>query len=320
MTHAAALMGRIASAGLRSPTARFGTRLTLKLGAAALGITIMAGFVPFAMDVAGQAPSGQASSGITVADGEKPTAASTPRRDAARLPLLDPAATASTGNWSKVLKPIAIFGVSAPELAGLPQRHESWRHSHGGRDDRLGFGEFAPVRQGSAAPGIGVHVHLSIQRSGEIPREDTRAFYIDLVRQSADLGLSVEKAQQPTPLTTKFGVMEVADATMTMGQHHRACLAFRFASERQPFRMAGWWCGAGAKPADRRQLACLLDRVDLLSAGEERDLRSLFTAAEKARDPACSSQRMVNIGRKTSWLDADSIAPSLRGGTRGQGT
>ncbi len=52
-------------------------------------------------------------------------------------------------------------------------------------------------------------------------------------------------------------------------------------SEDQAFRFAGWWCGQNGRPADRRQLACLIDKVALLSAGEDKGLRALFTQAEK---------------------------------------
>ncbi len=97
-------------------------------------------------------------------------------------------------------------------------------------------------------------------------------------------------------------MVETADATLAQGETRRACLAFRHVSEDQSFRFAGWWCGQNGRPADRRQLACLIDKVALLSAGEDKGLRALFTQAEKNRDPGCTPPRIAQAGANRAGL------------------
>ncbi|MGL4728890.1 MAG: hypothetical protein ACRCWO_09060 [Bosea sp. (in: a-proteobacteria)] len=318
ISSAAAFLGMIASTGLRSPSARFGMKMSMKLSAGALGLALAASFVPFVMEVANTS----ATAGVE--------AVSTPalRRDlqageslSATLAKFDPAKsdpmnTASLGEWSRVQKPIAIFGLGAQDLAGQNQRYEGFRHSKGGRDDRLIYGALAAKTSGaptgSSAQGKPeTHLQLSFLRDGAAPR----SLFLDLVSQGADSGIAIERIQQSSLINTKFGGVETADAMLSQGDTKRACLGFRHVNGETNLRIAGWWCAADGRPADRRQLACMIDRIALLSAGDDKALRAVFSQAEKNRDPACNPARIAQIGRKTSWLDADAPAPALRSAT-----
>jgi hypothetical protein len=182
------------------------------------------------------------------------------------------------------------------------------RHSGGGRDDQLIYGHFATQEGGERKPRLEQHLALSFLREVS----SARSLFLDLTTQGAQAGIALERLRQPDAVTTKFGALEAADATLVQGETRRACLAFRHVSEDHAFRFAGWWCGAEGRPADRRQLACLIDKVSLLSAGEDKALRAVFTQAEKSRDPGCTPPRMAQAGRKTNWLDADAPPPALR--------
>jgi hypothetical protein len=303
----AGFVGSLASAGLASPTARFGARMSMRLGAGALGLTLAAGLVPFALQLADNS----ATAGVE--------AISTPalRRGgegeslSATLAKFDPHSTGSLGEWTRIQRPVAIFALGAQDFAGQAQRYESWRHSRAGRDDRLIYGSLSspPEKAVDGQKKPEAHLHLSFLREGGA----ARSLFLDLVAQGAENGVSVERLRQPGMIATKFGPVEAADATLSQGGAARACLGFRHVSEEPGLRLAGWWCAADGRPADRRQLACLIDRIGLLSAGEDKALRAVFTQAEKSRDPACNPSRIAQAGRKANWLDADSAAPALRG-------
>jgi hypothetical protein len=303
----AGFVGSLASAGLKSPTARFGARMGMRLGAGALGLTLAAGLVPFALQLADSS----ATAGVEAVSTPALRPGGEGESLSATLARFDPQSTGSLGEWTRIQRPIAIFALGAQDFAGQAQRYESWRHSRTGRDDRLIYGALAaPSEKADGGPQRPeAHLHLSFLREGGA----ARSLFLDLVAQGAENGVSVERLRQPGMVATKFGPVEAADATLSQGGAARACLGFRHVSEEQGLRIAGWWCAADGRPADRRQLACLIDRIGLLSAGEDKALRTVFTQAEKNRDPACNPSRIAQAGRKANWLDADAAAPALRG-------
>jgi hypothetical protein len=320
----AGAVGAIAAAGLRSPSARFGLRMSAKLGAGALGLGLAAVLVPFSMELAESCATAGVERVSTPALRGDASGSEGPRESlSAALARRDIASTGSVAEWQRIQKPVAIFGLGAQDFANQSHRYESWRHSSGGRDDRLIYGALVqprpdpgkPNADKAAQPKPAPYLHLSFLREGAAPR----SLFLDLVAQGAQTGVAVERLRQPSLITTKFGAVETADATLSQqtphGQVLRACLGFRHVSGETSLRIAGWWCAADGRPADRRQLACLIDRIALLSAGEDRELRAVFTQAEKTRDPACNPARIAHIGRKTSWLDADAPAPALRSAT-----
>lgn len=216
-----------------------------------------------------------------------------------------PARTASGlgESWQAIARPIAVFGLESPELEKLTLVYSARRNPQGTeRDDTLRFGRFA---DGTA------HLHLAARRMAEVPEPAPR-FFVALAREAAQYELALDHAAVPVAMPTKFGIVETADATLAGSAAARACIAFRHLSRVQPLQLSGWWCGTPERPADRGQLACLIDRLDLLSAGEDRPLRQVFTQAELNRNGACSVSRLALSGRKANWLDADGKAPALK--------
>jgi hypothetical protein len=212
------------------------------------------------------------------------------------------------GLWTVLTRPTAQFSLSSPEFDTQKSGYSARRHSHGEREDTLSFGSFEIP---------GAYLVLTIGRYGpdantERSRRES-SYYIDIVRQAAQSGLAADRVTSASGTGTKFGMIETADAMLKAGEQNRHCLTFRFGEAANPVTLSGWLCGTKDRPADRQQLACVIDRVHLLGAGDDRELRATFTAAELRRDARCNPPRLASTGRKTTWLDADSKAPALRG-------
>ncbi len=206
-------------------------------------------------------------------------------------------------DWVRIARPIAMFGLESPELDRQTPAYESRRTQDGARrEDTLVYGVFAEPR-----------AHLLLRLSLDQNQDQlSQPFVIAMVRDAAARGMSVQRSGVAVPLQSRFGRVETADVTLSDGETSRACIAFRREAGDLPLGLGGWWCGGQSRPADRQQLACMLDRLDLLSAADDRALRAAFARTELARQPACVPPRLSASGRKASWLDADGQAPVLK--------
>jgi hypothetical protein len=273
---------------LRLPAIRLTTGLAWRGLAAAAGIGLAATLVT--------ALSSQSEATITPPAEPKPRSL----RDGAQTARTTPAGRDS---WIEISKPIAMFGLESPDLDRATLALEARRSPDGSRrEELLTFGALADPK-----------AHLALRLTVEAAQDDlSQPFIVALVRAAAARALSVQRSGLPAAIQTRFGPVEAADATLSDGQVSRACIAFRMEPGALPLAMSGWWCGAEGKPADRRQLVCLIDRVDLLNAGEDRALRTAFARTELNRQPGCVTPRLSATGRKVSWLDADGPTPALR--------
>lgn len=227
-----------------------------------------------------------------------PVAAATTQATVNRKPLL----AATEADWVAITRPIAIFNLEAPELGRTAPAVEARRSQDGGRrEDMLSFGDFA-----GSAP------HLSLRlRTGDGVTASVSSFTVALVHAAALRSLAVERSSAPATIETRFGALETADIVLGDGSESRNCLAFRTVGSDAPFTMNGWWC-AGARPSDRKQLTCLIDRLDLANAGADPELRAAFARSELQRQPGCANPHLSATGRKVSWLDANGTLPALR--------
>lgn len=207
--------------------------------------------------------------------------------------------------WAPVEKPFAMFNLEAPEIDRLPAYHVAARHSvGGGRDDVFTFGAFEAQA---------LHLRLSVyQPGGEAAAPSS--FFVDLVRRAGEAGLAVRKSVVAGPLPTKFGTFEVADAILAEPGAERPCLAFRFLSQGPALRLSGWACGTAERPADRAMLACLIDRLALVAAREERALAAYFAKAELSRSPICAAPHLLAAGSKSPWFAGRAVMPPLKDG------
>ena len=206
--------------------------------------------------------------------------------------------------WLHVIRPIHLFALEAPELIKTAANYDAIRSTAGdGREDSLSFG--------SAARLDALFMRLSVYRAGS-EAADPAPFFVDLTRRVATAGLAVSKATQGEPIHTKFGDMEIAEMKLSMKGVERACLAFRRAVPGESLRLGGWYCAPIGAFAGRATLSCLIDRLALLSAGEDHLLRDGFVAAERRR-LTCGKAPMLAVSAGSAPLVQDPNPPRLRG-------
>jgi hypothetical protein len=182
--------------------------------------------------------------------------------------------------WADIQKPFRLFALNAPDW-GRDAAYTAERHREGGRRDHLSFGAF-----GSTA-----WLKVTLYRPGaEDP--DAAPFAPDMTRRAALAGLAVARIGQSKPLPTRVGSFDVAEVTLAAtgrGSVESApCLGFRLAYA-PVLQIGGFACGTLGRPIDRARLACALDRIDLISAGDDTDLRAFFTGAKGQLGAACSN-------------------------------
>ena len=203
-----------------------------------------------------------------------------------------------------IIRPIRLFALEAPELVKVVADYDASRAIAGdGREDRLSFG--------SAARGDAPYMRLAVYRAGS-EAADAPPLFVDLTRSAALAGLAVLKSAPGEPMRTKFGEMETAEIKLGMAGVERSCLAFRRAVGGEKLRLTGWYCAPIGSFAGRAVLSCLIDRLALLSAGEDMALRDSFVAAERRRQ-ACGKARVVAASAGGSPVDNAANPPRLRG-------
>jgi hypothetical protein len=181
--------------------------------------------------------------------------------------------------WVDIQKPFRLFALNAPEWGREPAYTAERNRAGGGRRDHLSFGTF----------GAGAWLQVTLYRPGaEDP--DPAPFSVEMARHAAPAGLATSRIGQQKPLPTRLGRFEVADLTLAPGVSApiMPCLAFRLTDTRV-VQIGGFACGTPGRPIERHRLACTLDRIDLLSAGDDTELRTFFTGAKAQLGAACSS-------------------------------
>ncbi len=200
--------------------------------------------------------------------------------------------------WKNVAKPAELIALQAPQFQRVAPTYVARQSDSGDREDALLFEPGAPELP---------EARIALRRPATAGRQPS--LFIDMTRQQAERGVAVTRAGAPGRLATKFGELDVADMTFQDHQgRSQSCLAFRSDG---PIGLSGWYCAAQGAAVERPELACFVDRLALLKAGEDKDLRRFFAEAEQRRTP-CPTTR-VSTGRKPSWLDSDGKAPQMRG-------
>jgi hypothetical protein len=219
-------------------------------------------------------------------------------------PPLDAMATAALPAWIDIPQPIELFGLDAPDLPKIARLYEAHRHrTGGGRQDILTFGKLS---------GDEPFIRLMLYRVGAEQVQQAPLF-VELARLGADAGISIARSLTPEDLATRFGDFETADVDLVADAGlPTPCLGFRGVALDGGFRMTGFACGVPAKPLSRPALACLLDRLDLNSAGDDSALASFFAATEMRRDPICAGTGLAPMALQVSWIDQDDALPPLR--------
>ena len=213
------------------------------------------------------------------------------RDSSTKSPALPPPPPA----WIDVPRPVRIFDLAAPMFRGSPLLYSARRSTAGdGREDVLAYG--TPGHDTAA-------LRLRLERRG-VRAVAPPPLFSAIASQAADAGLSVERAGLAGVMPTRFGRFEIANVTLTDASATRLpCSGFRLALDAPAFTISGLACGAPGKPLTRAALACLVDRLDLASGGDDRAMIDFFAASERHRDASCVGARLAPDALHAAWLD-----------------
>ena len=222
--------------------------------------------------------------------------------------------------WSDVIRPMPIYDLGGTDFAKLPRTYQARRHApDGAREDVLSFG----------TPGDGKpYLRIVLERRGEGSPEATPTLADALARVAGTASDTAGQFRPLPPIETRFGALERADLTLWKGGTAMACRGFRgLPNGGNVLALVGFACGSTERPLDATAVACVADRIDLLSAGDDRALRTLFVAAERRPGAAACGEGVLAasiasasppgpfaaLRRRAAWLETGSGGPPLRG-------
>jgi len=207
-----------------------------------------------------------------------------------------PEATAMTPSvrdgWAVATRSAPAFAVIQFIFQGKSEAYQISRHAEGGRKDTFHWSaEGKPVAE------------LELYRPGDEHQAVPAAADI-AARMDPDGALALEAAGI---IDSKFG--QVALLRLAGGTDDaRACLGFLKRIDDPNFRISGWSCQGDTLPARRAAISCMLNRLMLLTAGNEPKLAELFAHAELRRSDCTASMPALSA----DWLTG-SDNPRLRG-------
>lgn len=202
-------------------------------------------------------------------------------------PLTDAAITAATTaeagpGWSVATRSQPAYALSQLDWPGKAETTEILRHPDGGRRDILRL----------AAPGEPVAAEIEIYRIG---RETSR------VAAEAALAARMDSAGTATIETagvidTKFGPVPLFSLTGS-DRPAGSCLGFVKAIDAASLRISGFSCRGDSVPQRRTAVACLLDRLVLLSG--DAATAAAFAQAERGAAAARRISPLLQQRRPT---------------------
>ena len=97
-------------------------------------------------------------------------------------------------------------------------------------------------------------------------------------------------------IDSKFGAVTLLGLADRDGDA-RPCLGFMKRFDEPNLRISGWSCQGDTLPARRAAIGCILDRLILLTAGNDPKLAELFAHAELKRGNCAPARPRRRIGR-----------------------
>lgn len=196
--------------------------------------------------------------------------------------------------WMPASRPHPAFAISQLDLAGRTDAYEILRHPDGGRKDRLRWAASA-----AESPTAEIEIYR--------PGTELAAFAAPEADIAARMGLhDAMEAEAAGVLDTKFGPVALFRFGGSTAKA-QSCLGFAKSFDQPRVRLSGWSCQADTASAQRAFLGCTLNRLILLSAGNDPKLAELFARAELKR-AGCA----VSVPVATEWLNGPQ-EPTLRG-------
>jgi hypothetical protein len=203
-----------------------------------------------------------------------------------------------TTAWSLAERSSRAFAVSQFNLHDKTETYDIFRHPEGGRKDLFQWSgaDKKPVAE------------LEIYRPGSELNHSGPAIAEIAGRMDPD---SLRELETAGVIDSKFGTVTLL--RLVGGADTRACLGFVKRVDEPNVRIAGWSCqGDNLRdnlPARRATISCMLNRLTLLSAGNDPKLAELFARAELRRND-CTASAMPALS--ADWLTGTDN-PQLRG-------
>jgi len=186
-----------------------------------------------------------------------------------QLPDLRGDEPADKPGWSVADRSRPAFALSKLDSSDKTASYTILRHPEGGRRDILRWSGAADQ----------VLAELEIYREGG-EFDVTRPAAVDLAVQ---MGLgATAPLEQAGLIETKFGPVALF-RPVAAPEGARACLGYLKRSEEPALQISGFSCQGDTLPAQRAAIACTLNRLTLLTAGNEPKLADLFAHAELKR-------------------------------------
>ena len=205
--------------------------------------------------------------------------------------------------WIAASRPHPAFTISQLDLSGLSEPYQILRHPDGGRKDTLRWSVPARPKLSSDRPLAEIPAaEIEIYRPGG----ELTAF----AEPGADIATRIGlpdgwSAEAAGVLNSKFG--PVAVMRFAASGSIPSCLGFAKNLDNPSVQISGWTCQPATTVAQRAYLACTLDRLVLLTAGNDTRLAGLFAKAELRRT-GCSGGSLP----AGDWI-ASTQEPALRG-------
>jgi hypothetical protein len=187
----------------------------------------------------------------------------------ATVPAIVAAPVMPTTGWAPATKPHPAFAITQVDLSARSDAYEILRHPDGGRKDILHWAATATDPVAS---------EIEIYRPGaEI---DAFAAPDTGLAERVGLGGDTEAAGV---IDTKFGPVALLRFAGAEAAKTRSCVGFAKVFEGTKIRLSGWTCQGDTVAAQRANLACTLNRLTMLSAGNDPKIAELFARAELKR-------------------------------------
>lgn len=174
-------------------------------------------------------------------------------------------------DWLTIAKPYPAFQLTLPDI-GEESHYAILRHSEGGgRKDVVTFGDAGRSLR---------YAMVEIYRPGRELDQFT-SVPSEIAARARELG-PAGAVRSALPLETKFGNVSTVEFTIgRFGVGH--CIGFVRTEADPKLQISGMSCNMNAI-VNRKAVACMLDRLTLLSAGSDPDIARYFAQAEIKRD------------------------------------
>jgi hypothetical protein len=235
------------------------------------------------------------------------------------LPVIATAEPAPKAGWSLASRSHPAFAVTPLDSQSKTETYEIFRHPEGGRRDVLHWmapGTVQGAAQGAVQGEMPV-AELEIYRpGGEFGPSDTVGVEIAARMDPQGDYQGLRGSEAAGVVDTKFGPVAllrlavIADGAKYEAKYEaKSCLGFIKRLGDPMLQISGWTCQGDGIPARRAAIGCMLNRLILLTAGNEPKLAELFARAELKRGSCNAAAPSVT---SADWVTG-SENPRLRG-------